>query len=498
MKSKRSFILLTGITVLFFSACKKTTDDFPQGPTESIDTTSYVIWTVTGLQQTGTQLFALVTIENKSGVPVVSNKKLALDNIQGTYKTDKILLPKGEFKLSKFIVVKSSDTAVFATPKVNTAKAAQVSNPLALAFTIEKNGINNAAVQVLKINEADIPENFGYTGADFGFQPSLNLNIQLKITVDQVAYDSLPGKLKIDASNGEGDHWTREIDLQKGVNGIRVPETYSNYKFEIAKWNTVSQKNVSRQELQANMVILLEANRPSKRLLEEASFIENGSGFMADSRTEYFYTANRLNQIKNYQKSLQVSELSLTYVYKFTYTGNNVDSIVRLDATNISTGYTAFSYKTGKIAGISNQSYDQHTGGAVEYIAGGDNEVINIDYLFFNGNTMNYKIFMKGGNMVSDQAHSSTGGSEGGVYEYDNNVNPKYRLGYPDLFFSNYSKNNLTMEQKNYVGSIPSSVPYKFEYVYDDDGYPSEAYISYKGFTSQQHLFRLKKTYKYQ
>src|SRR4029079_5978950 len=133
MKSKRSFILLTGITVLFFSACKKTTDDFPQGPTESIDTTSYVIWTVTGLQQTGTQLFALVTIENKSGVPVVSNKKLALDNIQGPYKTVKILLPQGEFKLAKFIVVKSSDAAVFATPKVNTAKAAQVSNPLALA-----------------------------------------------------------------------------------------------------------------------------------------------------------------------------------------------------------------------------------------------------------------------------------------------------------------------------------------------------------------------------
>ena len=111
---------------------------------------------------------------------------------------------------------------------------------------------------------------------------------------------------------------------------------------------------------------------------------------------------------------------------------------------------------------------------------------------------MTYKIFTRNGNKISDQAMSSTGGGESGTYEYDSNINPKHQLGWPDLYFSNYSKNNLMSEQKGYGGSIPQVKPYKFEYTYDADGYPTEALISYKGYTSGQHLYNIKTVYSYQ
>lgn len=499
MKKKIGFFLLTGIAALTFAGCNKDVKNPPQQIPGSIDTTAYLQLTVSGAQLTGEQLYAVVSIESKNGEPVVTNKKITLDDIQGTAKTDKIELSKGEFKLSKFIVVKASDTAVYATPKVNTTKASQVNNPLALAFAVTENGINNAAVQVLKVTETDGPELFGYSTDDFGYHTYVNLKVKLKISVGQVVYDSLPGKLVIDATNNEGGHWTREIDMKRGITALRVPQNYADFKFKVSKWNTVAQRTFSLTELQPDMVIALETTRQPKRLAEEASFIENSAGLVADSRTEYFYTGtNRLSEIKNYQKSTTVSGLPLTNVYKFVYTTNQLDSILRFDANNLSTGYTAFFYENGRVSNISNKSYDQHTGAAIEYVGAGENEVISVDYLFHNGNTMNYKIIARNGNRISDQAQSSTGGSEGGNYEYDDNINPKHQLGWDDLYFLNYSKNNLMIEQKGYSGGYPTVIPYKYEYAYDNDGYPAEVYISYKGFTSQQHLYRIKKVYTYQ
>jgi hypothetical protein len=145
-----------------------------------------------------------------------------------------------------------------------------------------------------------------------------------------------------------------------------------------------------------------------------------------------------------------------------------------------------------------NKSYDQETGAAVEYNQLEVYQNIKADYLFSNGNSMTYTIKYLDGNKISDQAISSTGGGESGIYEYDENINPRHQLGYADLYFTNSSKNNLKNEQKSYGGAIPQVVPYKFEYTYNADGYPSEVFISYKGFTSQQHLYRTKKVFRYQ
>ncbi len=487
------------LATLIFLACEKPDKIAPQQPSSPADTSAYLQLSVSGIQLAGNKLYALVSIDNKAGQSMLTNKKVALDNIQGTYKTDKIELAKGEYNITKFIVVNATDTALYATPKANTLKAAGVAKPLSIAVSIASKGITNADLQALKLAETDMPAAYGYTADDFGYHAYISLNVTLKINVGQVAYDSLPGKLKISATADNGSQWIRELDMQRGITSIKVPEQYSTYQFEVGKWNTVAKKTINRTGLESHMIINLEASRQPKRLVEEKVFIENSVATVPDSRTEFYYGAgNKLAEVRNYQKQVQQSGLVLTNVHKFRYEGDQLDSINRFNRLNNSTGYTAFFYNFGRIASISNLSYDQHTGVAIDYNAAGENETISADYIFHNGNSMFYRFITRNGNRVSEQAITSTGGSESGVYEYDDNINPKHQLGWEDIFFINYSKNNKLREQKNYGGSIPSAVPYKFEYVYDNDGYPAEEYVSYKGYTSQQHLYRIKKVYIYQ
>lgn len=499
MTKKLNRLLSISLISLFIISCNKSIDKLPAPSPENADTTAYAQFTVNGLQQEQGQLYALVTIENSNDVPVVNTKKVTVDFIQGTYKSDKIALAKGTYKLSKFIIVKASDTAFYAAPKANTAKAGQVTKPLALDLSITQKGINLHTAEVIKINNTDNPSAFGYNTADFGFLPYLNITGKIKMSVGEVVYDNLPGKIKITAVDNNGNSWIREQDFQKGVNSIRVPENYTAYTFETEKFGVHFTRQFTRQQLTNNFLVEMDANRLPKLLRKETSFIENYAGFTEDSRTEYFYAAgNKLQHINYYQRLPQYADLQFQHTYKFVYDGFLLDTIKRYSPDNILNGFTAFTYSGNKITAMHNNSFDQQTFAAVEYGGTESNPQVTIDYLFSNGNSMVYRMNYSGGNKVNDQAQSSTGGTQSGVYEYDSNINPYHQLGYPDIFFTNTSKNNRIMEQGTYGGSIPSVVAYKFEYVYDNDGYPSVLYTSYKGYTSGQHLYRIKKVFQYQ
>lgn len=500
MKQKIQLLALAAITTLTVISCTKATVDPNLQPPPSVDQSSYLQLAAPGIQATGGQLYALVSINNASGQEVVSNKKVTLDYIQGIYKTDRISLQIGSFVLSKFIVVNNKDTAVFAAPKSHSEKALLVSAPVSVPVTIAQSGVHAASVQVVQVAATDAASSFGYTSDDFGRNEFADVTVKLAINVGDIVYDSLPGKLTIDATSSTGTHWIREIELLPGQTQVRVPQSYESFSFSVSKWNVTAQKTLSRAELSPNKQILLTASRQPKQLVEEQVFLENGSGLVPDSRTEYYYTAqNRLSDIKFYERSLQVSGLQLAQLYRFLYNGNQLDTIKRSGSDNTVNGYTSFTYSNGRIVTARNNSYDQQTIVAFDYaIQGNSTGSITGNYVFHNGNSMQYKMTFRNGNNVQDEAMSSTGGSESGTYTYDSYINPKYQLGYPDIFLSNNSKNNQLSEQKSYAGGFPSAMPYKFEYIYNADGYPEEVYISYKGYTSQQHLYRIKKVYRYQ
>ncbi|TWI85501.1 hypothetical protein IQ13_0664 [Lacibacter cauensis] len=490
---------ITVVYLMLATGCRKTVDTVMPSP-EPIDTTSYLQLNFAGIPSSQGGMYAILSITNENGDSIITNRKVAITTSNQQYISEKIKLEKKSYKLSKLIVVKSTDTALFATPQAQSAKAVLVNATLPLPVSITAKGTNPLTVSVLPVIQSESPILFGYTGTDFGFEAFLTLKTHLQVTVGAVVYDSLPGTLKLEAVKANGERWLREINLRQGLTNVQVPQEYASYTFSINKWNTSIQKQYTRAALNDNMLITFSSSRPAKRLMEESVFIDNAYAVTAESRSEYVYNQhNKLQTIRYYQKSLQVSGLPLTFVYQFHYSQMDAwDTVYRYDAVQALTGYTAMTRTNGEIRSIYNKSYDQQTGAAVNYgTANGDKE-IRVDYLFSNNNSMLYTMKIVNGNRVEDRAQSSTGGAEAGSYAYDVFINPYHQLGYDDLYFSNISKNNLLVTSKNYAGAIPSNIPYKYEYVYDADGYPAEAYISYKGYSSQQHLFRIKKVFRYQ
>ena len=143
----------------------------------------------------------------------------------------------------------AADTALYAAPKAQTPKAPQVPAPLGLAVEISKSSVTKTAVQVLAIHDTDAPESYGYTDEDFGYLAFIRLRAKISIRVGTVLYDSLPGKITVDAVNAAGNHWLKELELTSGLNNISVPEKYTSYHFEMSKWNTTDTKTLSRQQL---------------------------------------------------------------------------------------------------------------------------------------------------------------------------------------------------------------------------------------------------------
>jgi hypothetical protein len=485
-----------------FMACRKDNlkEQTPQVPIPVNDTASYLVFSVSGVTANPQTLFALVSVEGQNAQPLLTNRKVKLNAANGFHRSDTIRLSKGNYKISKFLVVNNGDTAQYATPKTNSAKAPQVRHPLSMDFPLNQKGVNYASISVLKISDNDTPESFGYTSTDFGYEVMLKLKLSIKMTLGTVEYDSLGGKLKIIATKDQGnEQWVREIELQRGLNSVNVPENYSKYHFQVNQWNVPIQKEFSRSALQQGTAIVFEGARQPKMLKSEATWIETVGGLLPDTKTDYYYNSfNKLSETKFYQRKLQVSGLYLTWINTFHYEGNHLDTIKRFDADMQQRGTTALFYEGGRLSNGSVNSFDQDTYAAFEYGTTGSYETITGNYILSNGHTMEYKFRFKDGNKVSDEARTSTGGIEGGTYTYDSYINPKHQLGWDDIYLTNASKSNLTGQQKGYGGAFPSVIPYKYEYTYDADGYPTESYVSYKSGGNGEYLYRIKKVYTYQ
>ena len=111
---------------------------------------------------------------------------------------------------------------------------------------------------------------------------------------------------------------------------------------------------------------------------------------------------------------------------------------------------------------------------------------------------MTYTMEFAGGNKVKEEATTSLGGGEGGTFQYDRNINPFAHMNFPDLLLSKRSKNNVTYQQKGFGGAVPSLVPYKWEYTYDSEGYPTQLLKHFKSGATGEHFNTIKYVYTYE
>jgi len=265
------------------------------------------------------------------------------------------------------------------------------------------------------------------------------------------------------------------------------------------KWGITDEQMFTNAEVQEGAILELGGSKAAKKLRQEVGYLLIAGAYQVQSKTVYYYRADGyLDHVGYYQKKPQHTDLKLYTTDRFLYEGPMVNQIRRFDENNVLVSTTEFSYNSmGKIIHVQQSGYGLETYVAVNYERSDSIQTINIDYLYNNGQAMEYKMQFVGGNKVEDIAKSSTGGSESGQYKYDQQINPFAHLNMPDFYLSNRSKNNLTSQRKVYAGSVPAGIPYRFEYSYDPEGYPTVLTSHYKSYVTGAELYTIKTVYTY-
>ena len=325
------------------------------------------------------------------------------------------------------------------------------------------------------------------------------VKVKAVLGIGSLIYDSVPARLKITSWDSAGMKNEKQVELTAGINEIRLPKSHARYQLELSKWGISEQFQFTKNEIHEGSVITLGGTKNAKKLRREETYIFASGSYQPNGTVDYNYQANgSLQSVVFFRKKPQQQDLQLFMTDHYVYLNDRVTRIDRKDENNLDIGFTSFGYDAqGRIVQMRQTSYDQQTDARLEYKYPAGFAQIKFFYQYNNGNSMEYTVKVKGGNVVEDMARSSTGGGEGGSYDYDFGVNPYAHMNMPNIFLSNISKNNLVSQDKGYSGSIPSGVPYKYEYTYDEDGYPVQLLTSYKSYVTGEHLYVIKKHFIY-
>ena len=203
---------------------------------------------------------AIVDIETEGGELVYNTERVTFYKFNDDYISDCISLNVGAFKLTKFFLVDSSGSVLFASPLESSAKAYLVEDPLPIEFIIEKDKVTKVIPEVLDIKEST-PEDFGYIS--FGFE--INDLISFYLTV--LVYNSLTENFDITDANLIITHSTDTLynnQNEPEANNIVIRDIYSKYKIDIFKsgfkpYNELFTNDSLKYYYNKPLIIILEA-----------------------------------------------------------------------------------------------------------------------------------------------------------------------------------------------------------------------------------------------
>lgn len=494
------------LSILFLTACQK--DDeviIPSkpGPTDPVAVKDSGIFQLElGLQELHAEdsLDAYITVVNDKRQPVMQNKPIKIGKIGPQayqWRSQEIILDKGTYSMTQ-LVVKKENKALYATP-LSTSRLAQnieIGLPQQQALT------NVATVfrpQLLITDETVGPEDFGYSKGAFQ-RNGILVNVQAAITIGGVVYDAPVLKFNLVSTFSNGETVTRTIERSSLEEEIRFSE--KAIKFEVSGniWNTPVKKVVTREEVEGENLIILEGQKNRKWLQQEETFLEVMGNWQKQSLTLYQQrTDGQLKEVNYYQKKPQSQDLQYIFTDKGVYQGSTLIGVDRIDPSEKRVGETRYELDgNGQVTHIIQNMYDMLTTSVIENGTSTEGSVTDVYMVLHNGHTVHYAATFSGGNKVSYTAATSTGGQEGGRFQYDQMINPRFTNKlFPDMHLSHVSKNNVVGRNVGYTGAIPSSIPYKYEYEYNEDGYPVVLYTYYKSYQDNSVMYRMKTVYTY-
>ncbi|MBC6492573.1 hypothetical protein ACFSQD_18620 [Flavihumibacter stibioxidans] len=486
------------LSVLFFAACKKENEvpeSIPQPiPAPVAGKLQFAVELETAVD--ADSIDAVADLSLSSGQAIWVRKHIRLGKQNSQWVSAPMELPQGQYKLTAFML-KNGEELISVAPVAGSVRAAGVQQALPVSVGVTASGAS-LHPQVLPIGPVDGPAAFGYPAHAFQSN-AMDILVRASVKVGNVMYDSIPASLELISTLANGQEYKAQFALVPGANLIPVARQAVQHRLVMKQWNTVAERVITPEEVQENGLLVLAAERDIKRLRMEMDYLEVEGQWQLKGNSIFSYRADGdLDRVQYYQKKPQYQDLQATYTDKGVYSGNRLTGVLRYDDRQVQVGKTWYEFDgAGKITHVSNQSYDVTIHGAIEQGVENGRQQTEIYYLFDNGSTMHYSMTYLGGNKIADKAISSKGGQEGGTYGYDTNINPYQQIMFPDLYLSRSSKNNLSSQQKGYTGAIPSSVPYKFEYTYDADGYPVTLIKYYKSGMTGLDLYRTKTTFTY-
>lgn len=324
---------------------------------------------------------------------------------------------------------------------------------------------------------------------------TVSIKLQAVVGIGSLIYDSVPAQFTITSWDKQNQVHVKDTVIS-GVGDVKLPASHKRFQIKLSKWGITDEMTIEQAAIDPNTIYVLGGAKAAKKLQKEETFLLVQGEYLPSGKAIYTYSDQGLQSVTYFQKKPQFAELQMTMKHHYEYSGNSIVRVNRMDSADKLFGYTSFDYNPQgtRVTNIREVSPGGETGAAVAYEAGG---VVSIDYLFSNGQSMEYEMQIRGGNKVQDIARSSRGGSESGSYKYDTNINPFAHMNMPNLFLSNLSRNNMISQQKGYAGAYPVAEPYQFDYKYDSDGYPIELVKYFKNYFTGEFMYQTKTIYSY-
>lgn len=499
-------IAFLAITAFALIACKKEPTSQQPGPTPPQSFRfRLVVDSLPGLpQQPIANLFARMEIRNEQNEVVKSNH-LAVISFNQQFISEDVELPAGNYRITQLLIQSGTGNIMYAVPLAGSAKAAMVTKPLSYSIILPRPVTLDVPAQFLKVETSDKAADFGYPSGLFpipGQTTGARIRIKTSIKIGDVLYDSIPSTLLYRTWTSENDFQVRFIPLQPGENTLELDARAERHDLIVSKWGKDYTHSFRKADIREGALYLFGEEKEAKKLKAELVYIWTNNQYKAESKNNYIYNdKNQLTKIEYLRKRTTDNLPYVSMKEEFVYNNGKVERINRYDENNLFTGFISFGYDAqGKTTTITEEENGITKYANVLHHADNPNGFSEVSFRYtysHNSNSMDYYQRYSNGNLQSDNSRSNTGNTETAVYTYDQNINPYIHMGWPNLYLSNNSKNNITFEQRTYYGNYPSNVVYSYEYKYDEEGYPTELIRRYKSYTTGQHLFTTKTVFNY-
>lgn len=324
------------------------------------------------------------------------------------------------------------------------------------------------------------------------------IKVRAAITVGDVVYDSIPATVTVTSWDNKGVQQQHEVQLEPGTNTVHLAKGDVKYRLQLSKWGLTDERTIMANEVNETTTYTLGGTKAAKKLTEELGYSYQEGAFQLYNKFQYSYDAQgRLKEVANYftNSDATTPHLELYSIDRFIYNGSRLEKIETIDKRSAGDpvlGYNTFSWTAeGKLVGISYGDQSEAATCHMEYGSQEDHELVRVNYIDGNAETgTRAELKFKGGNRVEEKIFIPNYLTSTRRYTYDHNINPYVHMKWPQVNFSNQSKNNVVEETPDFA-----AVTLKCAYSYDADGYVTEVVKSETRATGTKLVFKRVYTY---